>query len=81
MALGGSKSHAAGKTADVIKRLEGLRKDATSVVSFRLEPRIKNRLEAMADQEHMGSVAALVKKWVLDRLDSERGQQGDSGDR
>jgi hypothetical protein len=25
----------------------------------------------MADQEHMGSVAALVKKWILDRLDSE----------
>lgn len=42
MALGGSKSHAAGKTAEVIRRLEGLRKDAT-----------------------------LVKKWVLDRLDSE----------
>ena len=72
MALGGRKSHAAGKTAEVIRRLEGLRKDATLVVSFRLEPRIKNQLETMAEQEHMGSVAALVKKWILDRLDNER---------
>ncbi len=74
MALGGSKSHAAGKTAEVIRRLEGLRKDATLVVSFRLEPRIKNRLEAIVEQEHMGSMAALVKKWVLDRL--ERDERG-----
>jgi hypothetical protein len=72
MALGGSKSHAAGKTAEVIRRLEGLRKDATLVVSFRLEPRIKNQLETIAEQEHMGSVAALVKKWILDRMDNER---------
>ena len=71
MALGG-KSHAAGRTAEVIRRLEGLRKDATLVVSFRLEPRIKNQLETIAEQEHMGSVAALVKKWILDRLDNER---------
>ena len=69
MALGSRKSAAAGKTADVIRRLEGLRKDATLVISFRLDPRTKMQLEAIAESEHIGSTAALVKKWVLDRLE------------
>ena len=73
MALGGRKSVAAGKTADVIRRLEGLRKDATLVVSFRLDPRTKSQLETIVTREHMGSIAALVKKWVLDRLESDSG--------
>ena len=76
MALG-PKSGAGARTSEVIRRLEGLRKDKTVTLSFRMDPHDKERLTAIAAREHLGSAAALVKKLVLDGLDRlARARQG-----
>jgi hypothetical protein len=71
MALRGDKRDAAGRRAsEVIRRLEGLRKDATRPVTFRMDPRDISRLQAEAERRGL-RLAQLVKSWVVERMDSE----------
>ena len=69
MALGSKKNQSAAskKTVETIRRLEGLRKDATKPVSFRLEPRELDRLTQYAKKQGI-KISQLLKSWVLDRL-------------
>lgn len=70
MALGSRKTAAGSKTTETIRRLEGLRKDATRPVAFRLDPRLYDRIVAVADERGL-KPAQLVKSWVLERMRNE----------
>ena len=70
MALGSKKSGAANKAADTIRRLDGLRKDATKPVAFRMDPRDIEKLEIHARENGL-KLAQLVKSWVLQRMKQE----------
>ena len=69
MALGKS-SQAGKKMSDTIKRLEGLRKDVTKPVTFRLDYRTAQLLEAYADDQGMRT-GTLIKSWIIQRMKSE----------
>ena len=72
MALGSKKkqSPASRRTAETIRRLEGLRKNATKPVSFRLEPRKLELLTKYAKEQGL-KTSQLVKAWVLQRMSKE----------
>ena len=67
MALGDKKTPAGKRAAETFSRLEGLRKDATRPVSFRLKPQEYNRLVKMAETQGL-KVSQLVKSWVIQQL-------------
>lgn len=69
MALGSKKKQSAvsKKTVETIRRLEGLRKDATKPVSFRLESRELDRLTQYAKKQGI-KTSQLLKSWVLQRM-------------
>ena len=66
MALG----KAGAKTAETIRRLEGLRKDVTRPVAFRLEPGLYDRIVTAAEARGL-KAAQLVKSWVVERMEEE----------
>jgi len=70
MALGGSKSDATKKTTATIRRLEGLRKDATRPVTFRMDPRDVEKLERIAAANGL-KLSQLIKSWILQRMREE----------
>jgi len=68
MALGKNKTQASIKATDTIKRLEGLRKDATVVLSFRADPLLADRLEREAERQGLRT-SQLIKSYVVQKLD------------
>jgi predicted HicB family RNase H-like nuclease len=70
MALGKSTSPARSKAAESIRRLEGLRKDATRPLAFRLSPEDYEALRDHAEAQGM-KLSQLVKAWVLQRMKEE----------
>jgi len=71
MALGGSKKGSAGyKASSTIKRLEGLRKDATRTVSFRVDPHTYEQLEIEAKRQGL-RISQLVKSYVTQGLHNQ----------
>lgn len=69
MALG-KGSQAGRKMSDTIKRLDGLRKDVTKPVTFRLDHHIAEQLEAYAEQQGMRT-GTLIKSWIIQKMRSE----------
>jgi len=55
---------------DTIKRLDGLRKDVTKPVTFRMEYRAAQLLEEYAHQQGMRP-ATLMKSWIIQRMREE----------
>lgn len=60
------KTHKRLPLTETIRRLEGLRKDVTKTVAFRLDPRDADRLEAETERQGLRT-AQLVKTWVIQR--------------
>lgn len=69
MSLDRDKKGAGKRTSDIIKRLDSLRKDATTTVCFRMDPRDADRLQAIADQKGLKR-SQLIKSWVIEKMNS-----------
>lgn len=72
MALGENKKKgpAGRKTADTIRRLESLRKDATRPVSVRLTPEEADAISSYAT-DHSLRTGQLLRQWIRDRMRDE----------
>ena len=61
---------ASNRMDDIISKLDSLRKDATKVVTFRLEHQVYQELKNEADRKGL-RVAQLVKSYVVQGLRNE----------
>lgn len=70
MALKGKSGPAGKKVSAAFQRLDGLRKDTTRPVSFRMDPRLYDRLREYAEMKGL-KLSQVVKMWITEKMDRE----------